>query len=331
MSGLPRIWLLLGHRRGDNNQLLALGEALGLPFETRTLAYRRSARLIMRLLPSSIAHLTAASRATLGPPWPDLVIGIGRRSVPVARWIKAMSGDKAGIVRLGHPRAPSNWFDLVLTTPQYPVPEAPGVVTLPLALNRFRDPPAPTHDEQTLLDSLPRPHVLLSLGGTAPMWRLDLEQLDGALAKMLRSTKREGGTLLVAPSPRTPVDAINRVSEAIANAPNARFLGPDVRYPVAVADADEHVVTADSVSMISEAIVTGKPVGLIPVRRDLRGRLRLGGDPEGNALRDPRRFWRHVEALGLAGTVDAPRKGHVPDPLAIAVAEVRRRFALLFD
>ena len=74
----------------------------------------------------------------------------------------------------------SNWFDLVLTTPQYPVPEASNVVTLPLALNRFRDPPVPTHDEQGLLDSLPRPHVLLSLGGTAPMWRLDLDPAESS-------------------------------------------------------------------------------------------------------------------------------------------------------
>ena len=27
----PRIWVLLGERRGDNNQLLGLAEALGLP------------------------------------------------------------------------------------------------------------------------------------------------------------------------------------------------------------------------------------------------------------------------------------------------------------
>ena len=33
----PRIWVLLGHRKGDNNQLLALAQALKLPFETRTI------------------------------------------------------------------------------------------------------------------------------------------------------------------------------------------------------------------------------------------------------------------------------------------------------
>jgi hypothetical protein len=30
----PRIWALLGAHAGDNNQVLALAEELGLPFET---------------------------------------------------------------------------------------------------------------------------------------------------------------------------------------------------------------------------------------------------------------------------------------------------------
>ena len=31
----PLVWLMLGNRRGDNNQLLALADGLGLPFETK--------------------------------------------------------------------------------------------------------------------------------------------------------------------------------------------------------------------------------------------------------------------------------------------------------
>ena len=103
----PRVWLLIGTRRGDNNQVLALGEALGVPFETRTIFYRWTARLWMKVFPQSVGHLTAASRRWLRPPWPDLVIGIGRRTVPVASWIQEQSGGRANLVRLGHPRAPT--------------------------------------------------------------------------------------------------------------------------------------------------------------------------------------------------------------------------------
>lgn len=322
----PRIWLLLGPRRGDNNQLLALGEALGLPFETRSLDYRRSARMIMRLAPSSIGHLCPESRAWLVPPWPDLVIGIGRRSVPVARWIREQSGDRARLVRLGHPRAPSDWFDLVITTHQYPVPEAANVVRLPLAMNRFARAPEPTAVEQGFLDGLPRPHFLLSLGGTAPMWRLDHDALIEAVRALLARARRERGTVIVIPSPRTPADSLALVESEIGvdGAPGI-IAASELRYPVALADADEHFVTADSVSMISEAIATGKPVGLIPVEPDARGHWRLGDDPEDTQLRDPRRFWRHVESLGLAGTVTNPRRGRVGDPVALAIGAIRDR------
>ena len=144
MTSLPRVWLLIGRRRGDNNQVLALGEALGVPFETRTMFYKWTARLRMKLFPQGTAHLTPDSRRWLQPPWPDLVIGIGQRTVPVARWIRNQNGGRTRLVRLGHPRARNELFDLVITTRQYPVPPGENVVTLPLAMNRFREPPKPT-------------------------------------------------------------------------------------------------------------------------------------------------------------------------------------------
>jgi mitochondrial fission protein ELM1 len=330
MTASPRIWLLLGSRRGDNNQLLALAEALGVPFETRTLAYRRSARILMRLFPRSIGHLTHASRQWLAPPWPDLVIGIGRRSVPVARWIREQSGEVTPIVRLGHPRAPNDLFELVITTCQYPVPDGSNVVRLPLAMNRFSDPQTPTPAEQAWLDSLPRPHFLLSLGGKAPMWRLDLDQLGSAIDLLLERTRRDKGTLILIRSPRTPANAMDLIQRKIAGSSEAVLAGAEIRYPIALADADAHFVTADSVSMISEAIATGKPVGLIPVEPDLTGRLRLGGDPDDNDVRDVRRFWRHAEELGLAGTVAKPKVGKVEDPVTLAVTAIRERLGTFF-
>ncbi len=332
MTSSPRVWLLLGSRRGDNNQVLALGEALGLPFETRTIFYKRTARLRMNLFPESVGHLTAASRRWLQPPWPDLVIGVGQRTVPVARWIREQSGGRTRLIRLGHPRAPNVLFDLVITTRQYPVPAGENVITLPLAMNRFRKPPKPTPEEQAWLDAHPRPHLLLSVGGAAPMWRLDLDELREAAGNLVRRAETKGGTLIVIGSPRTPPDAWTAIGDAIGGSRGVAIVeDAAVRYPVALNDADEQFVTADSVSMISEAVITGKPVGLIPVEPDARGRRRLGPDPERTRVRDPRRFWADVKARGLVGTVDEPKRGEVEDPLETAVAAVRRTLCRLFE
>jgi uncharacterized protein len=332
VSKLPRVWLLIGRRRGDNNQVLALGEALGLPFETRTMFYKWTARIRMKLFPEGIGHLTPASRRWLQPPWPDLVIGIGRRTVPVARWIREQNGGHTRLVRLGHPRAPNDLFDLVITTRQYPVPPGENVLTLPLAMNRFRAPPKATPDEQAWLDALPRPHLLLSLGGTAPMWRLDLDALREAAGQLVRRAEDLGGTLIVIGSPRTPPEAWAVIRAATGRSGQVAIVeDSSIRYAVALNDADEQFVTADSVSMISEAVMTGKPVGLIAVEPDARGRRRLGPDPQKTRVRDPRRFWAFVQERGLVGTVEEPKRGEVEDPVETAVAAVRARLGSLFE
>ncbi len=333
MSKRPRVWLLLGHRKGDNNQVLALGEALGVPFETRTMTYKWLARLRMKLFRTDVDHLKEGARRWLCPPWPDLVIGIGRRTVPVARWIQQQSGGRTRLVRLGHPRAPNEWFDLVISTRQYPVPPGENVVTLPLAMNRFRKAPKPSDAEQAWINHLPRPHLLLSLGGPSAMWQLDNAALRLAAMKLTRRVERDGGTLIVVGSPRTPQDAWAIVREAVADSVHVAIVAKnEVRYPVLLADADEHHVTADSVSMISEAVMTGKPVGLITIEPDARGQRRIRGrPPEATRMRDPRRFWVDVQARGLVGTVDEPRAGEFDDPVETAVTAIRARLGSLFD
>ena len=322
----PRIWVLLGHRRGDNNQLLALAEGLGLPFESRGLAYRKLWPLLLKLFPTLPLLLTGDTRRKLQPPWPDLVIGIGRRSVAVSRWIRNASGGRTKIVRLGNPRAEPRLFDLVITTPQYPVKCESNVLTLPVSMGRYRKAPKPTAEESERLQALPRPHLLASVGGQTRYWAQRAEALTNAVKQLAAKAQAAGGSLIIATSPRTPPETVS----AIANCGTSCEIIADgrVRYPVLLVDADEHYVTADSVSMISEAVLTGKPVGLIPVELDEEGQRALGEDGFSNSKRDIRRFWAELQSKGLVGTIDDPRAGTVEDPVETAVHAVK---ALLSD
>jgi mitochondrial fission protein ELM1 len=125
MERAPRIWVLLGHRRGDNNQLLALAQALGLPFETRSMRYNILRKVSKRLLDDRLVSVRPSARKWLQPPWPDLVMGIGHRSVPVARHIRNASGGRSKLVQLGNPRIHPRNFDLVITMPQYGLAAVP--------------------------------------------------------------------------------------------------------------------------------------------------------------------------------------------------------------
>ena len=318
----PRIWVLLGERRGDNNQLLGLAEALGIPFETRMITYGWWWWVMLTVFPRQPFLLTSGARRNLNPPWPDLVIGIGRRSVAVSRWIKEQSGGRTKIVRLGNPRAKNRWFDLVITTPQYPVARDGNVVSLPFAISRNSKPPKPTADEAAWLAVLPRPHLLICLGGPTRYWKLKAAEVSRAAQILSRRANEAGGTLMIATSQRTPETIVKAIERS---APGCHIVSDRcIRFATLLADADEHYVTADSVSLISETLLTGRPVGLIPVELDAEGRRALGPTRHSSSKRDIRRFWSELEAKGLRGTVERPVSGKIADPVVSAAEAVKR-------
>ena len=318
----PRIWVLLGERRGDNNQLVGLAEAVGAPFETQTITYGWRWWVMLNLFPRRPFLLTGKARRALKPPWPDLVIGIGRRSVAVSRWIKQQNGGRTKIVRLGNPRADSRLFDLVITTPQYPVPRTGNVLTLPFAISRNSNPPRPTADEAHWLASLPRPHLLVCLGGPTRYWKLAETEVSRATQVISRKASQTGGSLVVATSQRTPASIVNVIERASVG--RANLADGRIRFPVLLADADEHYVTADSVSMISETLLTGRPVGLIPVELDSEGKWALGKIGPSGSKRVIRRFWSELDAKWLRGTVEKPVSGTIADPIEAAAEAVKR-------
>lgn len=324
----PRIWGLLGHRTGDNNQLLALCEEIGSPFETRTFEYNRL-RVLEGMHPASLASLTASARRWLEPPWPDLVITIGRRSVPGAREIRKRSGGRTKLVLIGHPRTDPGDFDLVITTRQYPLPRHPNVLVVPMALSRPRPAPAPSREEADWLAALPRPHLLFAIGGSTKYFDLTAKGMAAAARRLARRAGGLGGSLIVSGSPRTEPAVLDALGKALP-APHVLVRGARPRFALLMGDADEIFVTGDSLSMLSEAILTGRPVGMVEPTINAAGRLWLGdGGVKGLGMgrrRDMRRIWADLKRRGLVGSIDQPVAGSAENATATAAAAVRALF-----
>lgn len=314
----PLIWVLLGARTGDNNQALALAEALGMPFEAKQLDYNALQSLSV-WLPPTAASLTGAAKAGLQAPWPDLVIAIGRRSVPVARWIKRQNDGRTKLVRIGHPRIDPGLFDLVVTTRQYPVPPGGNVLLLPVAMSRFVEPPMPTAAERAFLDAAGR-FRLVAIGGATKYWTLPVERIVEAMEMPF------DGAVIAVTSRRTDPAIVERLRAL----PITLVDGASPRFAVLLDAAAEIFVTGDSVSMLSEAVLAGKPVALIPIEQDDKGIRELGPEPQETGpnarRRDLRRFWNYLIEQGMVGTVeDGPRRaGSIPEPNAMAAEAVRR-------
>ncbi len=322
---------MLGHRQGDNNQVLALAEELGMPFETRTLRYNLLRALEGDFLGPVIASIEKGARRHITPPWPDLLIAIGRRVVPVARYVRKKSGGRTKLVLIGHPRVDPRDFDLVITTPQYPVPRHPNVMLLTLAMSRMGRPPVVDPDEAEWLERLPRPHLLMAIGGSTKYHDIEPEIITDSARRLANRADLLGGTLIAIGSPRTASDLLDALRSALQGSRHVFVDGKRPRFPVLMNDADEIFVTADSVSMLSEAIYTGRPVGMVPVALNETGRKWLGDEHQpgkgGGTRRDLRKIWRELEREGYVGTVDDPKSRSAENAVRRAADAVRRLLA----
>ena len=128
--------MLAGRKAGDRAQMIGLAETLGWPFEVKELRHNALVHLPNILLGASLISLDRKASSPFAPPWPDLVVASGRRSVPAARWVRARSSGRTRLVHIGRPWAPLRLFDLIITTPQYGLPLRPNVLQNTASLHR---------------------------------------------------------------------------------------------------------------------------------------------------------------------------------------------------
>jgi len=340
---LPRVWLLTGFRAGDKAQMVALAEALGWPYEIKRLAYRPYEFVTNILLGLKLAGIDRRRSDALTPPWPDLVITAGRRNEPVAHWIKACSQGRARVVHLGRPWSKVESFDLVVTTPQYNVPLLSNVLQIDLPLHgvtparlqaagdRWRD----------SIAGLPQPLTAVLVGGDSPPYVFDAVMARRLGRQASDVARRQGGSLLVATSPRTKAAATEALQAAIDVPCRFYRWTPDSEsnpYLGFLALADLLIVTGDSMSMVAEACATGKPVYVFDLGYGWTRMSAADRPPSGHSAGDdeklprfrakrllhwliahglPRRIRRDIRKI-LRALVDNGRIGWLDDPHAVS-------------
>lgn len=260
----PRVWALVDERAGTGNQALAVAEALGLPFETRAIAYAPAAALPNVLLGASFAGVGGPSRAGLVPPWPDLAISAGRRAAPVARAIKRMNAGATFVAQVMFPGVGGvDDFDLIATPRHDRLAERRNLVRISgaphrITAERLADAEAAWRPRLT---DLPRPWVALMVGGATRRRRFSAAHARALGYRASQVAATAGGALLVTTSRRTGAAADDLVAAIEAPARVYRWgdagENPYVGY---LACADAVIVTGDSVSMCSEACATSAPV-----------------------------------------------------------------------
>ncbi|MGI9493113.1 MAG: mitochondrial fission ELM1 family protein [Geminicoccaceae bacterium] len=256
--------MLADDRPGNVNQALGLAEALDEPFVVKTIGYSQVARLPNWLLPANLAGLTPASRDVLRPPWPDLVIGAGRRTAPIGRWLKQQN-PRLYLVQLMWPGSADD-FDLIAVPEHDQVPDHPVLLRTVGPPHRLRPAllRAAAAELAPRLAGLPRPYVACLVGGTSKHVTFTPDDAVSLVEGACALASKWGGSLLVTTSRRTGDACYDALAEVLREPHLLHRWRPDGDNPYLgiLGSADAVVVSADSASMCTEACAIGKPAYL---------------------------------------------------------------------
>jgi uncharacterized protein len=244
-------WIVTEGLIGLQNQAIGLAQALGIPYDLK---------VVKR--PKGFRQLFSSGKHDLTPPWPDLLISCGRQSVSTSVAVRRASENKTFTVHIQDPLIDPKQFDLVIVPAHDKIRGENVFVTqgaihhvsaekLISAAGHFRP----------LLASLPRPLISVLVGGKNRHQSFsDACAHDFAGKLQLAATNTAGG-LAVSFSRRTGAENEAMIRQDLKGHPSYIWDGTGENpYLGLLALADVIIVTGDSISMVSEACSTGKPV-----------------------------------------------------------------------
>ncbi|CAN6719624.1 unnamed protein product [Malus baccata var. baccata] len=233
-------------------------------------------------------QIAEMARRTFDKDGPLLVVASGRDTIPVSRAIKQLAPENVFLVQIQHPRSHVDRFDLVIAPRHDYYPLTPHAQKqIPWFLRRWitpREPPGKNvfltvgalhqadfaalksaasvwHAELT---PLPKPLLVVNIGGPSRNCSYDADLVKHLVA-MLQNVLWSCGSVRISFSRRTPEQVSRVLRKEFSTNPKVYIWDGEGRNPHMghLACADAFVITADSVSMLSEACSTGKPVYVI--------------------------------------------------------------------
>ncbi|CAL1360472.1 unnamed protein product [Linum trigynum] len=237
-------------------------------------------------------QIAAIARDSFHKDGPLLIVASGRDTIPVASSIRRLAPENVFVVQIQHPRTRLNRFDLVITPQHDYYPLTPqGQKQVPWFLRRWITPREPPDKHVVLtvgalhqvdpaalriaasvwheeLQSLPKPLLVVNVGGPTGNCRYGAD-LAMQLIDMLHNVLSSCGSVRISFSRRTPEKVVELLVKAFSANPKVCIWDGQGSNPHMghLACADAFVITADSVSMLSEACSTGKPVYVIGAER----------------------------------------------------------------
>jgi mitochondrial fission protein ELM1 len=255
----PSLWVVSDGKQG--HEALALGVAHALRL-TPQLFQAPAGGLYGALAPwaSPPPGQVGSKGKLLAPPWPDILIAVGRKAIPYGVAVRRASRGGTFTIALQNPVISPHAFDLVWA-PAHDRLAGPNVVSTVTTPHRLSGAAIKAEAQalQPSLAALPQRRVAVLVGGPNQAYRF-AEMEARALCAQLDALGDDIG-FLVTTSRRTPAEVIEALRAWASRRPSILWSGEGPNpYLGFLGAAQAIVVTGDSVNMAGEAAATGKPV-----------------------------------------------------------------------
>lgn len=300
-------WIITEGIAGTENQCIGIAEALGIPYEIKRIKLRQP----WKSLSPFIGFEKAGSFVPrLEGPWPNMLIAGGRKAIAAARYIRKTSNGKTFVVFVQDPRISTKYFDLVVA-PQHDPARGENVFITDASPNRITlQKLNHAKDKFPAFAELKSPRVAVLIGGDSKSHKLTAPIME----RLSSQLKGLGTGLMVTTSRRTGKGNERILKNALSGSGAFIWDGNGENpYFAMLAYADHIIVTSDSVSMLSEASTTGKPVYMIPLE---------GGSPRLN------KFHKNLIDKGIVRLFDGKLQEWGYNPLQDAqkaAEEIKKR------
>ena len=266
-------WCLCRNAAGMLSQTSGLARAVGLDFEFKFTRLKFPWLCLPEaILPAANFVLRdSASFETETPP--KLAISCGRHGTIAALALKKKFGDRVFTVHIQDPNMDPARFDLVVS-PKHDRLRGPNVYLSMGAMHYVDDErlaAARKSPEAALFANDGRPLVAVLLGGQNNYYGFTKADVE-AFIQRLKGFEAAGVRLAFLKSRRTSAEAYQRLLEEFGERHFVWDGSGANPYFAALALADAVVVTCDSVSMITEASATGRPVFVEYMQEQRRAR-----------------------------------------------------------
>lgn len=270
LNGRP-VWVLTDGKMGDRAQCLGVAERLGMQIEERVVNPGRPWVWFLPRGPIPPSDYPARATSPINPPFPDMVIGSGRRVAAYLPILKDASQGQVFTVFLKDPRIGAECADF-LWVPEHDRLRGETVMTTVTGPHRIS--PSVLVDARQRLRpewaGLRAPRLGLILGnptGHAAPSDADIQSVLADLEPVLA----EAESVVVTPSRRTPPAMMQALSALLSEKPHWIWSGDgDNPYQQILAQSDLLVVSGDSHNMVSEVLVAEKPLFILRPRRETR-------------------------------------------------------------